>query len=533
MWVGMLGKIKQNRSKFFDKDGTVIDSNTPIVTSSTIVAKPNTKKTTNNNTKPQLPSNSLRSQTNRAKWRNAFKQITKAVKVVSTMQNVVKRKEIKGEVEPSPLLVVMSELSRRATYSTQRNGASNVFKSERMKRPGHADHAPVLMKEGGKIKRTPQMPQTQTPQTPQTPKKLFQFSTDILGHAFRVAAMPVLTKKPEERTHAEIHAVAHIMRSLHFFTVLEDDSLNYLLVNATLRNLVPGEVLYKRGDSPDSPVYVILMGTLSVVVRHMGLAFTAVDLFSGTSVGEQAVASGNNQKNDVMASTAALLLALPRYPELLAQKLKESLQVKIRFLESITLLNEVTTSETRHLLAENLSVVRVKDNTAVSKEGTPITHLYLIKSGHLRTLKCIKPGRGGRNLLVEVQTLHPGCFFGENAFRHIPLNTLRSLRSAKKQKKNSQTSEHFGNYLASLVSTTYCELYELPILIAHAILSKEALKTLMVYGAEREQIYEHQTLSKELKDTIKANKFRKAALTSQTSLSTGSNSALTNNMGFT
>ena len=305
----MLGKIKNNRSKFFDKHGNLIDTNIPVASPTAATGAP---KTTNRDKPP--PASSVRSQANRAKWRNAFKQITKAVKVVSTMQNVVKRKEIKGEVEPSPLLVVMSELSRRATYTTERHGASNVFKSERMKRPGHADHAPTLLKEGGNTMRLPTAPHKadKTPQTTKLSKsKLFQFSTDVLGHAFRVAVMPVLTKKPDDRTHAEIHAVAHIMRSLHFFTVLEDDSLNFLLVNATLRTLAPGEVLYKRGDDPKM-VHCILLGTLSVVVRHMGMNFTACDLFSGTSVGEEAVSSGSSQKNTVMATNAALLLALPR-----------------------------------------------------------------------------------------------------------------------------------------------------------------------------------------------------------------------------
>ena len=214
---------------------------------------------------------------------------------------------------------------------------------------------------------------------------------------------------------------------------------------------------------------------------------------------------------------------------MLAQKLQESLQLKIRFLASITILNDVTNSETRRLLAEQgtMRIVRAKDNTCICKEGTPITHLILVKSGHLRTLKRVHhPGRKGRNLLIEVQTLAPADFFGENSFRHIPVNALRSLRNAKKQKRNSLRQGKgvvdisYGTYLASLVSKTYCELYEIPISIAHAILSKEAIQKLMVYGNEREHLYEQHKLANELKETIKAKKFRRASMNAQTYVST-------------
>jgi CRP-like cAMP-binding protein len=528
MWVGMLSKIEKNRSKFYDKD------NKPVKTATE-------KETTEATKEVQV----YKSKRNRVKWQRAFKKIKETAKVVSTMQEALHRKKIKGEVEPSPLLIALSELSRRACYTTNRKrmGPGNsALSSTRLKRPGHADHAPKLFEQ---TTNTTNLNMEEKESQLQLQRSFFQFSTDVLGHAFRVACMPVLKKNPEDRTEAEIHAVAHIIRSLHFFTVLDDESLNFLLVNSKLHTLNAGEILYKRGDEPKM-VWCILRGTLSVVVRHMGLNFTACDLYSGTSVGEEAVALQSIQKNTVMATKPTILLALPRYPELLARIKKEMIEVKIKFLENISIFSGIVNSEALHLLAEHLRVVRVKDNTAVCKEGTPITHLLLVKSGHLRTLKMIphtgnsQTGRSsrGRKLLVEVQTLAPTDFFGENSFRHMPNNAIRSLRGARKKKRNSFGKKEndeptYGTYLASLVSKTYCELYEIPIPTVHAILPKEVTKKLIIYGTEREQLYNSERLGSDLKTTIQMQRERELALKSQTYLSEGSNVNMTNKLGFT
>lgn len=295
MWVGMLSKIKKNHNKFYDAKGDIIGGTEPSSPPPSVKKKTKLKQTvTALMLRRRLKKSS---QVTRSKWRRAFKQITKAVAAVETMQNEMKLKKIKGEVEPSPLLIILSEISRRACFVTERNDKGSMLGTKRMKRPGHADHAPVLLNEKGhSAQLSSHKNETQTgstsagpagPTSPTGLAQMFTFSTDVLGHAFKVAVMPVLTKDPDDRSNVEIHAVAHIMRSLHFFTVLEDEALNFLLQTAKLHTLNAGEVLYKRGDEPKM-VYCILRGTLSVVVRHMGLNFTACDLYSGTSVGEEA-----------------------------------------------------------------------------------------------------------------------------------------------------------------------------------------------------------------------------------------------------
>jgi CRP-like cAMP-binding protein len=258
-------------------------------------------------------------------------------------------------------------------------------------------------------------------------------------------------------------------------------------------------------------------------------------LFSGTSVGEEAVASGKVHKNSVMATKPTLLLALPRYPDLLSRAKRDMLHGKVEFISNISIFSGLTTPEQLQLLAEQLSVVRVAENTPVCREGTPITHMLFVKRGHLRTLKVIQhcPGGGsasgsgasmrpGRNLLIEVQRLAPNHFFGENSFRHMPINTMRSMRrpgSIKRNKLGTKSGENkmltYGTYLASLVSTTYCELFEVPISMVHAILSREAIATLTEYGDEREKLYASDSLERELVNTLKMNKEREVALTSQ------------------
>ena len=537
-------KLKKNRKKFYDEEGKLLQEDLPTLATAT--AKISSRNSVSSSTTPRATprATGIQKEVNRKKWQRVFKSILKTMRTVGTMQAELKRRRLKGEVEPSPLLSVLSEHSRRACYTTERNGTGGVLGPKRVKRPGHSDHAPVLLerRSGGTVEH-PVTNNESKEENVGSLRKYFHFSTDVLNHAFRTAVLPVLSKSAENRTSSDIHAVAHILRNLHFFTVLEDAQLNYLLGNSRLLHLDFGDVLFKRGDEPEM-VYVVLTGTLSVVVRHMGLNFTACDLFSGTSVGEEAVASGKAHKNSVMAMKPTLLLALPRYPDLLSRVKRDMVLGKVEFLSNISIFSSLTTPEQLQLLAEQLNVVRVAENTPVCKEGTPITHMLFVKSGHLRTLKVIQhppPSAGnsaisssgsnqrrpGRNLLIEVQRLAPNNFFGENSFRHMPLNTMRSMRrpgsirrnnlGTKVRGKNLGTT--YGTYLASLVSTTYCELYEVPISMVHAIFSREMIATLTEYGVERERLYEGDSLARELVNTLKMNKERKVALTSETYVS--------------
>jgi len=559
MWVGMMQKLKKNRKKFYDEEGKLLQEDLPLPTLTTATAKISSRNSVSSSTtgaaaggasttmtsRATPRATGIQKEFNRKKWQRVFKSILKTMRAVGTMQAELKRRRLKGEVEPSPLLSVLSEHSRRACYITERNGTGGVLGPKRVKRPGHSDHAPVLLerRSGGTVEH-PGVLHESKEENVGSLRKYFHFSTDVLNHAFRTAVLPVLSKSAENRTTSDIHAVAHILRNLHFFTALEDAQLNYLLGNSRLLHLDFGDVLFKRGDEPEM-VYVVLTGTLSVVVRHMGLNFTACDLFSGTSVGEEAVASGKAHKNSVMAMKPTLLLALPRYPELLSRVKRDMVLGKVEFLSNISIFSSLTTPEQLQLLAEQLNVVRVAENTPVCKEGTPITHMLFVKSGHLRTLKVIQhpppsasnsaisssgcnQRRPGRNLLIEVQRLAPNNFFGENSFRHMPLNTMRSMRRPGSIRRNNlgtkvrggENETHtYGTYLASLVSTTYCELYEVPISMVHAIFSREMIATLTEYGVERERLYEGDSLARELVNTLKMNKERKVALTSETYVS--------------
>ena len=509
----MMGKLKKNRKKFYNKQGQ-LRATQPTTSPST--------PSTAHQPKPSL----LTSQRNRQKWRRVFKHITKVMHAVSIIQDEMKKKKIKGEVEPSEMLLVVSELSRRACYSTDRDAAGNVVGgSKRVERPGHMDHAPTLLKDGGRTVPVPSAVSTSNGH------KFFAFSTDVLGYTFSHVVLPVLSKRTEDRTPSDLHAVAHLLRGLHFFNMFEDDVLVALLSNSLLHAMQPGDVLYKRGDPPEM-VYVVLTGKLSVIVRHLGLNFTACDLFSGTSVGEEAVASGNVQKNTVMATETTLLLALPRYPLLLTRLKRDMIEAKVTFLQSVSILSTTTSDIDLRKLATHLTVVRVKDNTVVCKEGTPVTHLLLVKSGHLRTVKIVKHPKqsgvgksSGRSLLVEVQQLHGTDFFGENSFRHMPINMIRSMRGAKKKQRQrtsalgeGKTQQHYGQYMASLISQTYCEIYEIPISTVHAIVSKSTIESLTSYGRAREQLYGSDSLTQDLQRTLQHKKKCVQAMNSVTSL---------------
>ena len=455
----------------------------------------------------------------RKKWRVVFRRIIKVMRAVETMQSELKRQKMKGEVEPSPLMRIVCELSRRAAFTTEKGLGGGLLGVKRSKRPGHSDHAPVLVSAMGGVEGVTQLP------------SMFSFSTDILGSIIQSAIVPILAKKPQHRTDKELNTLSHILRGLHFFGVLPSGPIVELLRSAQIVRMEVGDILYKRGDEPGS-AYCILSGALSVIVRHGGLNFTACDLFSGTSVGEQAVASGLPQVNTVMATRTSLLLSLPTYLSVLDKLKAQDLRIKTDFLRNVTILGSMLSSECLRKIAEQLHVVRVEESARICKAGSPITHLVFVKSGQLRTLKVVAPKSRGRRFVVEVQTLSPHDCFGMNAFCHVvshgaidtDISRRRKVataaavqtmakRTKKKKKKNDLPDNVFrGSYLGHLVSKTYCELFEIEIQKAQAILTKDQIQVLSEYGAMTRELYNNKTLSVQLDSSLDWRERRKMVL---------------------
>ena len=458
------------------------------------------------------------------KWRGVFRRIIQVMKAVEVMQSEIQRKKIKGEVEPSPLLSIVCELSREACYVTKKGPSGGLLAVKRSNRPGHSDQAPVIFGNVG-IERGMGIVGGSEDDASQRPS-IFSFSTDILGNPIQSAVVPVLAKKPQKRSDAELLMLSRILRSLHFFEVLRNDSIVELLRSAQLVRLEAGDVLYKRGDAPEF-AYCVLSGTLSVIVRYAGLNFTACDLFSGTSVGEQAIASGMPQANTVMATHRSLLLSLPSYLNVLNNMRAQDLQIKMDFLRNVTILNTISSRECLQEIAAHLRVVRVEELTQVCKAGSAITHLIFVKSGQLRTLKVVAPKSTskGRRFVVEVQTLSPYGCFGLNAFCHIShgavnkaipqsIMKMKMSKKTKKTKKNNNATDNvqLGSYLGHLVSKTYCELYEIEIHKIQSILTKEQIRVLSEYGTMTKELYNKDALSIQLDSSLDWRKRRKQVL---------------------
>lgn len=446
----------------------------------------------------------------RKKWRIVFRQIIQVMRAVEKMQNELKRKQIKGEVEPSPLLNTVCELSRRAAFTTEKGLAGGLLGVKRSMRPGHSDHAPVLFGALGSMEEATQR------------SSIFRFSTDILGNTIQSAIVPILSKKPQRRMDADLHTLSHILQGLPFFGVLPREAIIELLRSAHIVRVDVGDILYKRGDEPES-AYCLLSGTLSVIVRHGGLNFTACDLFSGTSVGEQAVASGLPQVNTVMATQTSLLLSLPSYLSVLNKMKAQDLQIKTEFLQNVTIFSSLVSSECLREIAKYLRVVRVEESARICKAGSPITHLVFVKSGQLRTLKVVMPKSRGRRFVVEVQTLSPHDCFGLNAFCHMISNGVFEQRSPRRHKTPAamlpksegncmDDASGKGSYLGHLVSKTYCELFEIEIQKVQAILTKEQARVLSDYGTLTRELYKNEALSVQLDSSLDWRKRRKRAL---------------------
>ena len=436
----------------------------------------------------------------RAKWRMVFRRIITVMRAVETMQNELKYKKMKGEVEPSPLLSIVSELSKEACFLTGETVGGGLLGVKRSKRPGHSDHAPVLL--GGiDIERG-----AASARSGSHGSTTFSFSTDLLGNTIQSAIIPTLAKKPYARTDEELRTVTHIIKGLHFFEVLPSGHIIELLRSAKIVSLAAGDILYKRGNDAGFP-YCILSGALSVIVRYGGLNFTACDLYSGTTVGEQAAESGKPQVNTVMATRDSLLLELPSYLSVLNKMKAQDLEIKVNFLKNVTVLSSILSDQDLTELSEHMSAVRVKEATRICSAGSPIRHLLFVKSGQLRTLKVLTPvsRRGGRRFVVEVQTLSPMDIFGMNAFCHMHFHHQPSTRRNRRRAKASTDmaeEPYRGSYLGHLVSNTYCELYQIPIEKVQSILMKEHIKVLSAYGEMMNSLYNSDDLSKQLDSSL-------------------------------
>ena len=139
------------------------------------------------------------------------------------------------ETHINTIMLPMNECSlfrREAAFTTEKGLGGGLLGVKRSKRPGHSDHAPVLLSTLRDTKDAKQR------------RPLFTFGTRALGNTIKVAIVPILAKKPQHRSDDELHTLVHTLRGLHFFGALPSDSIIELLRSAQIVRLEAGNILY-------------------------------------------------------------------------------------------------------------------------------------------------------------------------------------------------------------------------------------------------------------------------------------------------
>lgn len=106
--------------------------------------------------------------------------------------------------------------------------------------------------------------------------------------------------------------VIPLLKQLPFFADLSDDLLDSVAATGRLRSLSAGEVVFRRGDSPDG-LYVLLEGSVRVFLTdEQGRDVELAVVTSGNFFGEMALLDGEPRSASVACLGPARCLWLPR-----------------------------------------------------------------------------------------------------------------------------------------------------------------------------------------------------------------------------
>jgi putative YpdA family bacillithiol system oxidoreductase len=241
----------------------------------------------------------------------------------------------------------------------------------------------------------------------------------ILGRQIEPVEAPLLREKLNFLGGSIHDRLADIARTIPLLAKVPIQSLRELLLQATIRHMPSGHVVFEENDFTDS-LYMILAG-------EVGISFSSrLPLFfkRGAFFGEMSLFSGRRRSGTVTTVSSATLLEVPR--KAMLQLMANEPTVK-RFLNETFIARAIQT----HLfqdsgedfvqeLAHRAQIKSFQKDEVIFREGEIGDAFYLIRSGS------VKISKRERDREIVLKYLPAGQYFGEIAL----LNPQDSRRIA-------------------------------------------------------------------------------------------------------
>ena len=356
-------------------------------------------------------------------------------------------------------------------------------------------------------------------------------------------SLPILKKDPKDRNDDDINSLLDLVRGVKFFEELSLHLRFSVCRVMKYKMLCAKKIVFRQGDAGNS-FFVILRGSVDILVRHRGIKYTACSLYPGQSFGELALINSAPRSATVRATMDSEFVVIEKadYNAVL-KKMHELARVeKLRLLRRVHSFRDWSDSELKQL-SEKARLRSFSDNGIVCQEGGQRECLHIVKRGVCRILKMVRAsGSGPRKEIawIEVSNLWPRDYFGEaglfeslygddkrssmrirrrNSFKinKAGVNTRHADASTSSPLNPTQNSGAHGRHVASVLAKGYVEVMQIKLeTIAQIVGDRhEKLETLKQVSQIRLNFLDDCYLVKESLDASRAwNRYKEKLIPS-------------------
>ncbi|SLM29137.1 putative Leukotoxin translocation ATP-binding protein LktB [Desulfamplus magnetovallimortis] len=216
----------------------------------------------------------------------------------------------------------------------------------------------------------------------------------------------------------QMHDTELFLRKLWLFSILSDESLQYIAKNSRFVSSQAGDLIFDQGDAGDC-FYIIYSGRIRIIFKdNSGKEINMGVRTRGDHFGETALISHRPRNAAARAVEQSLLIAIDNEifekfvfskPEIRGyfDKFIHSTSIQL-FLKGCSLLSPLKPKDVQQIV-KNFNPESFMAGEGIFRQGDEPDKFYLIESGKL---KVIKWEDGDQSI---INFLHQGEFFGEKA----------------------------------------------------------------------------------------------------------------------
>lgn len=314
-------------------------------------------------------------------------------------------------------------------------------------------------------------------------------NSNAIGFQFRFEQVPpcyesIILLPSSARDEAKVELLTDFLKYLEYFEGMPHEVIGSFASAVRLTKKKKGEYIYKKGDEAEN-FYVVLSGTLSIILCQLGIDFTVTRIEKGGQFGEYDLDEGHKRQHDIMALTDCILLRIHKddYHPILKEAHAMEMKKKMSIFQSMPIFSNASREELLQL-ANVADIKRYTENSIIAKEGHMAQFLYIVTDGDCQSVMKIKndpgtiarmPHRAKRQLLLKVQDLGEGITFGETVLfdKEVPHGSSRPVLK----------------YPASLIAPVYAEIMIIPRKRVAQGLNESTLSVLRELATESQRLY--------------------------------------------